>query len=188
MNPSHAVVGIWAAGNVGLALGLLAFDPAPFEVLLFIAGAALAAGFGLAVLLAVRTGRDQPQHRQPRRASAGVLAAVGVTVGLLGFAFGWWLSVLAFYPLVLAAWLLRGERLPRGARPWPAALDGVEPASPPRVAQHGSAVGTATAVPVEHPAHGPPTPPRPGSRRLRGAAVLLAAARALADLLRGRRR
>lgn len=191
MKPSHAVVGGWAAGNLVLALILVfAFRPAGFlEQLLYIWSSAIVAVFGLAVLLAARTDRVGTQQRQPRRATAGVFAALGVAVGLTGFAYGWWLSVIAFYPLVLAAWLLRGERLHRRARPWPAALDETEPAGPPRFVHHGSSLGLATGVPAEHDAHGPPAPPPPRpSHRLRKAALLIAAARAVVNMLRRRKR
>lgn len=189
MKPSHAVVGGWAAGNVVLALVLLAFSPAPLPVLLYIAATALVAGFGMAVLLAVRAGRVGAQRQQPRRASAAVFAVLGLAVGLTGFAFGWWFSVFALYPLGLAAWLLRGERLPPGARPWPVALEGAVPAGPSHFVHHGSSIGITTAVPAEHAAHGPPPPPPPTpSGRLRAAALLMIAARAVVDLLRRRRR
>lgn len=192
MKPSHAVVGGWAALNLVLALILASvFQPAgPLEQFLYIWSAALVAGFGLIVALAVRSGRVGVQQRQPRSAAAGVFAVLGLTVALLGYVYFWPLSLLGIYPLGLAAWLLlRGERLPAGVRPWPVALDDAEPAGPPRFAHQGSGVGTATAVPEQHDAHGPPRPPPPPpSRPARGAVLLLAGARALADLLRGRRR
>ena len=122
LKPAHAVVGAWAAANLVLALVHLGFHPRSLPFFLYIGGTAVVAGFGLAVLLAVRAGRVGAQQRQPRRASAAVLAVIGVALGLAGFAYGWWLSALAFYPVALAAWVLRGERLPRGARPWPVAL------------------------------------------------------------------
>jgi hypothetical protein len=161
---------------------------------LYIGGSALVAVFGLAVLLAVRAGRVGAQQRQPRRASAAVFAVIGVALGLAGFAYGWWLSVFAFYPLALAAWVLRGERLPRGARPWPVALDGAEPAEGSRLVYHGSSMGDAVPVPAEHRAHGPPIPapprPQPSATVQRGVlvVVLVSAARAVLKVLRGRRR
>ncbi|MDR7301438.1 hypothetical protein [Haloactinomyces albus] len=191
MKPSHAVVGGWAAGNLVLALILLfAFRPEGFlEQLLYIWSSALVAGFGVVVLLVTRSGRVGVQQRQPRRATAGVFAALGIAVGLTGFAYGWWLSVIAFYPLVLAVWLLRGERLHRRARPWPAALGDTEPAGPPRFVHQGASLGATTSVPAEHAAHGPPRPPPPRpSHRLRKAALLIAGARAAGKMLRRRRR
>ena len=195
MKPSHGVVGAWAAGNVVLTLVMLLFSPRPLPFFLYLAGSALVAGFGLAVLMAVRTGRDGPQRRQPRRASAAVVAALGAAVGLTGFAYGWWLSVLGVYLLGVAAWLVRGERLPAGARPWPVALGDAEPAGQPVLAYHGSSIGTAVPVPAEHPAHGPPPPPpEPAAEppgRLRNTVVLIllvAAARAVKNVLRGKQR
>ncbi|HXT46964.1 MAG TPA: hypothetical protein VN748_23090 [Pseudonocardiaceae bacterium] len=195
MKPSHGVVGAWAAGNVVLALVHLAFHPRPLPFFLYIAGSAIVAGFGLAVLAAVRTGRDGPQRRQPRRASAAVVAALGVAMGLTGFAYGWWLSVLGVYLLGVAAWLVRGERLRPGARPWPVALGDAEPAGQPVLVYHGSSIGTAVPIPADHAAHGPPTPrtpppPEPPGR-LRNTVVLIllvAAARAVKNVLRGKPR
>ena len=57
MRPSHAVVGLWAAGNLVLALVLFLFTPAPPVALLYVTSVAIVAGFGLAVLLALRSGR-----------------------------------------------------------------------------------------------------------------------------------
>jgi hypothetical protein len=193
LKPTHAVVGAWAAANLVLALVHLGFHPRSLPFFLYIGGTAVVAGFGLAVLLAVRAGRVGTQQRQPRRAGAAVLAVIGVALGLAGFAYGWWLSALAFYPLALAAWVLRGERLPRGVRPWPVALDGAEPARGPRLVYHGSSIGNAVPVPEEHPAHGPPVapPPRPqpSATVQRGiwVVVLASVARGVLKALRGRR-
>lgn len=193
LEPAHAVVGAWAAGNLVLALVHLAFHPRALPFFLYIAGSAVVAGFGLVVLLAVRTGQVGAQQRQPRRASAAVLAVIAVALGLAGFTYGWWLSVLGLYPLMLAAWVLRGERLPRGARPWPVALDGTEPADGPRLVYHGSATGTAVPVPEDHPAHGPPLPapprPQPSASVQRGVlmVLLVSAVRGIIKVLRGRR-
>ena len=190
------LVGAWAAGNLVLTLILLAFTAGPLQLGVHLAAVAILTGFGLIVGLAARAGRVGPQQRQPRSASAAVLAGLGVAMGLTGVAYGWWLSVLGLYPLALAAWLLRGERLPPGARPWPVALDGAEPSGPAHLTHHGSSPGAAIAVPVEHAAHAPPAAP-PGSvaaarrpDRLARAVVLLilvAAARAVRTVLRGRR-
>jgi hypothetical protein len=156
MTPPAAVVGGWAAGNVVLALVLLAFHPTPLEVLIYIAGSALVAGFGLAVLLAARTGQVGTQRRQPRYARAAVFAGLGSAVGLAGLAYGWWLSVLGVYLLVLAAWLMRGERLRPGARPWPVALADAEPAGPPALVYYGSSIGSAVPFPPSIPPTGHP--------------------------------
>lgn len=193
MKPSHGVVGAWAAGILVLALIHLAFRPRPLPFFIFVGGSAVVAGFGLAVLLAMRAGYDGPQRRQPRRARAAVVAALGAAMGLTGFAYGWWLSVLGIYLLFVAAWLLRGERLHRGARPWPVALDDAEPADRPMLVYRGSTIGTAVPVPPDHPAHGPPPPPPPAPQRSatvqRGivAVLLVSAARAIVNVLKGRR-
>jgi hypothetical protein len=189
MKPSHAVVGIWAAGNVVLAVIQLAFNPRPLQFFIYIAAAALVAGFGLAALLAVRTGRVGAQRRQPRRASAAVVGALGAAVGVAGFAYDWWLSILGVYLVGVAAWLLRGERLPPGSRPWPVALGDAQPTGPPTRVYHGSSIGTAVPVPAEHPAHGPPPrrqPPPDPPGRVRNTVLLIllvAAARAVKKVL-----
>jgi hypothetical protein len=193
MKPSHGVVGAWAAGNLVLALVHLAFRPRPLPFFIYIGGSAVVAGFGLAVLLAMRAGHDGPQRRQPRRASAAVVAALGAAMGLTGFAYGWWLSVLGVYLLGVAAWLVRGERLRPGARPWPVALGDAQPADRPALVYHGSSIGTAVPVPADHPAHGPPPPappaPEPSATVRRGIllVLLVTAARAIVNVLKGRR-
>jgi hypothetical protein len=193
MKPSHGVVGAWAAGNVVLAMAQLGFHPRPLPFFLYLAGSALVAGFGLAVLLAVRTGRDGPQRRQPRRASAAVVAALGAAMGLTGFAYGWWLSVLGVYLLGVAAWLVRGERLRPGAHPWPVALGDAQPADRPALVYHGSSIGSSVPIPADHPAHGPPPAaapaPEPSATVRRGIllVLLVTAARAIVNVLKGRR-
>ncbi len=190
--PAHAVVGGWAAANLGLALGLLAFRPGTLELMIHIAATAAVAGFGLAVLVALRTGREGPQVRQPRRATAGVLVALGLAVGLSGFAYGWWLALLGIYPLLLGALLglARRERLPLGAQPWPVALDGAEPAGHPSLAHDGSSLGAAVALPADHPGHGPPTPAPSSepSKVVHGAVTLATAVGAVRTLLRRRKK
>ncbi|PZS39508.1 MAG: hypothetical protein DLM62_07850 [Pseudonocardiales bacterium] len=196
------MVGAWAAANLGLALIMLAFPLQPVELSVHVAAAAIVAGFGITVLLAMRAGRVGTQQRQPRTARAAVFAGLGVAMGLTGLAYGWWLSVLGAYPLALAAWLVRGERLPRGARPWPVVQDGAQPANPASLVYHGSSLGAAVALPTEHPAHGaPPTPSSPPDRSRLPAAqpsdnlvravllvALVSAARSVVNVLRGRRR
>lgn len=194
--PAHLVVGGWAAFHLVLALIIFAFGPkGPLEAWIAIPSVVLVAGFGLAVLLALRAGRAGVQQRQPRGARAAVFTALGLAVGLTGFVYGWWMGLLGVYPLGLAVWLWRGERLGSGAQPFPVALDGAEPTSPPRFVHHGSSIGVATAVPPEHAVHGPPRPPPPPPpplsppwRWLRGAILVVAGGRAAVNLLRARRK
>jgi hypothetical protein len=193
------VVGGWAAANLGLALILFAFHPEPLEALVHLGSTALITGFGLLVLLAVRIGRVGTQLRQPRSAGTAVFAGLGLALVLTGVTYDWWLSVLGFYPFLLAVWLARGERLPRGARPWPVALDGAELAGPPRLVRHGGSLGVAlpaaggsadSAPPGEIAPEPVPEPPQP-SGRLRTAilvVLLVTAARAVREVLKGRRR
>lgn len=157
--PGVVVVG-WAAGNFVLALLLLVFTRTPLVVLLHVLSSFVVAGFGLVVLAAIRGGRAEVQRREPRRATSAAFAAMTLGVGLLGLVYGWQWSVLAAYPLGTALWMLRGERLPASADPWPVAAEDLEPAGPPRLVHQGEAVGTSVAVPVPHDAHGP-APARP---------------------------
>jgi hypothetical protein len=193
------VVGFWAAGLVVLAVVLFGFTlrprATPLEALLFLGSAALVAAFGLAVLLAVRAGREHAmQQRQPRRATAAVFLAVAGGVAALALVYGWVLLLLALYPLGVAARMLQGERLPPDSRPWPAVLGDVEPAGPARLPYRGEAIGVAVPVPAEHPAHAPPPEPAPTPARGGKAATVAKAGwavlilvRAVAKLLRRRR-
>jgi hypothetical protein len=165
VRPWH-VVGGWAAGLTVLAFTLLGFTlgtapSTPWVSVLYLGSAGLVAAFGLAVLLAARRGREHAtQRRQPRRATAAVFLAIGIAVATLGLAYGWVVPLLAVYPLAAAAWMLRGERLPAHARPWPASTD-PEPTGPAQLPHGGEPVGVAEPVPVGHPAHAAPPPPAP---------------------------
>lgn len=184
MSREFAVVGGWAAANAGLALGLLAFpQPMILPVLIFVGAAVLVALFGLVAMLAVHADQGGVRIRQPHRARAAALAGVGVAVALTGLAYGWWISLFAVYPLSLALWFARGERLRPGTRPWPAVLDEAEPAGVPRFAHEGSSLGVAVPVPDEHPAHGPERKPPPAPPRIRLAWVALVAVRVLLRFL-----
>jgi hypothetical protein len=189
LSVGHIVAGIWAAMNLGLALGIFAFGRGTFETWIHIFSAMLVAAFAGAVLLAKRGGRDRPQHRQPRRATAATLGAIGLTLGVSGFVYGYWLGVLGLYPIGLALFLLRGERLPPGAEPSPAALDATSPApGPPRYGYTGSSPGPSAPVPPGHPARAAPDPGEHPRSKVATAAVVVAAARAAASLARRRRR
>lgn len=188
MRPFPVVAG-WAAAVLGLALVHLAFGPPPLPVGIFVGAAVIVAAFGLAVRRSLRAGRAGPQLRQPVGAGASVLAAITVGVVVICAVYGWWSAptgvpaLLALYPLGLAVWLLRGERLRRGARPEPVVPDDAEPAGPPRALHRGSGLDAGT-VEAADTAAGPereaPKPPW----WARAAALALAGARAL----RGRRR
>lgn len=140
MAPAH-VVGTWAALNVVLALLLLPFHPDPLPLFLYLAASALVAAYGLAVVRNIRTGRVGAQHRQPRRATSAVCAALGVAIGLTAFAYGWWLAPLAFYPLLLAVSFAPGERVPARARPQPGTLGDPSPRRPATAVHDGSPEG-----------------------------------------------
>lgn len=191
----HLVVGAWTAGNGVLAGLLLGFHPSPISIGLYAGAVVLVSVFGLAVLYAVRTERGVgPPVRMPVRSTAAVLTAIGLTIAGLALPYGPLWLVVALYPLIAAAVVVRGERLPAGERPWPAAADGMPLAEPyparwPLV-HHGETLGDAVAVPPDHPAH-VPAPPRPPRRRSRLLVLLLVvpgAVRALVDLITGRRR
>jgi hypothetical protein len=141
--------------------------------------------FATGVLLALRAGRDRPTRRQPRRATAATLGAIGLTIGLSGFAYDYWLGVLGVYPIGLALFLLRGERLPTGAEPSPAALDSATPApGPARFGYTGTSTGPSSPIPPGHPAHAAPDPDQHPRSKVATAAVVVAAARAAANLAR----
>ncbi|GAA4874610.1 hypothetical protein [Saccharopolyspora cebuensis] len=177
------VVG-WAVANLGLALGLLAFDQPlrPLPVVLFTGASALVACYGLVAATAIRRGAGGVRLRQPRRGWSAAFAALGLAVALLGVAYGWWITPFAAYPLLLAVVTAGDRRVPRGTGPWPAALDGAEPAPGRRFVHDGTGLGRAAPVPEDHPGHGPPPMPAPAPRR----AGLLR--RAVARLVPGRRR
>jgi hypothetical protein len=188
----HLVVGAWTAGNGVLAGLLLGFHPSPIEIGLYAGAVLLVSAFGLAVLHAVRTGRGVGTTvRMPVRSTAAVLTAIGLTLAGLALPYGPLWLVVALYPLIAAAVLVRGERLPADTRPWPASLDGMplaepHPARRPLV-HHGETLGDAVAVPPDHPAH-VPAPPRRRSRLLVLLLVVPGAVRALVDLITRRRR
>lgn len=194
MKPWH-VVGFWALGLTVYAFTLLGFalgtsPSTPWASVLYLGSAALVAAFGLAVLLAARRGREHAQQlRQPRRATAAVFLAIGIAVATLGLAYGWVIPLIAVYPLAIAAWMLRGERLPARADPWPATVR-PEPTQPARLPYEGEAVGTAEPVPADHPAHAAPPEPEPeASARVSTTAKVglgVIAGRAILKLLRRR--
>lgn len=196
MKPPHGVVGAWATGLLVLALVLFFFARQPAVVVMYLAAIGLVACFGLAVLLAARRGAEHAvQRRQPRRATAAVFAALALAVAATGLAYGWVLALMAVYPLGVALWMLRGERLPAGTRPWPVAVEGTPPAEPAPMRYGGERVGTAEPVPSGHPAVGSPEGPTyPGPARRDGSVPAVAkvgwaviVARVLARLVRGGR-
>jgi hypothetical protein len=195
LRTSHLVVGAWTAGNGVLAGIMLGFRPQPISMLLWLFNLLLLSGFGLAVVLALRARRGVGTTvRMPVRSTAAVFTAIGLTVAGLALAYGWLWLLVAIYPLVTAAVLVRGERVPTGARPEPAALDGMPPAPNPRPQSYdGTTTGSAVGVPADHPARAPdpPPPPEPTHRRTLSLALLTvvpAAGRALVEAIRRRPR
>ncbi|MFR9805980.1 hypothetical protein ACL02T_27375 [Pseudonocardia sp. RS010] len=169
LRTGHLVVGAWVAGNGVLAGIMLGFRPHTISMLLWLFDLLLVSGFGLAVLLALRARRGVGTTvRMPVRSTAAVLTAIGLTVAGLALAYGWLWLLVALYPLAAAAVLVRGERVPAGHRPEPAALDGLEPAPNPRPQEYdGTTTGEAVGVPAGHTARAadPPSPPAPPRRR-----------------------
>lgn len=195
LRSSHLVVGAWTAGNGVLAGIMLGFRPQTISMLLWLFDLLLVSGFGIAVLLALRVRRGVGTTvRMPVRSTAAVLTAAGLTLAGLALAYGWLWLLVALYPLVAAAVLVRGERVPAGTRPEPAALDGMPPAPNPRPQEYdGTTTGEAVPVPADHPARDPepapsPEPPRRRGRLLVLAATVPAAVRAAADAVRRRPR
>jgi hypothetical protein len=192
LRTGHLIVGAWTAGNGVLAGIMLGFRPQPISMLLWLFDLLLLSGFGLAVLLALRAGRGiGTTVRMPVRSTAAVLTAIGLTLAGLALPYGWLWLLVALYPLIAAAVLVRGERVPAGIRPDPAALDGMPPAPDPRPQQHdGTTTGRSVPVPAEHPvrAADPPAPPEPPRRRGRLLLLLAAVPDAVGAALRRRRR
>ncbi|MCE0767112.1 hypothetical protein LWC35_30025 [Pseudonocardia kujensis] len=199
LRTGHLVVGAWVAGNGVLAGLMLGFRPQPISMLLWLFDLLLVSGFGLAVVLALRARRGVGTTvRMPVRSTAAVLTALGLTLAGLALAYGRLWLLVALYPLVAAAILVRGERVPAGTRPEPAALDGMPPAPDPRPQRYdGTTTGEAVPVPAGHPARAlpddsDPAPPVAPRRRRSRALVLLttvpAAGRVLVDVLRRRPR
>ncbi len=196
MRPPYGVIGAWACGLTVLALTLLAFTRHVAIVVMYLAAVGIVASFGVAVLVATRRGAEHAvQLRQPRRATAAVFAALAVGVAATGLAYGWVLTLTAVYPLGVALWMLRGERLPKHARPWPVSVDGTPPAEPAPMTYRGQATGAALPVPAEHPAAAaPPDGPYPARSEPAGSVPTLAKVgwavvglRVAGRLLRGRR-
>jgi hypothetical protein len=188
---SHLVVGGWIAGNGVLAGLLLGFRPSVVSIAVYAAGIVALTIFGLSVLVATRTGHGiGTSVRVPVRSTSAVLAALGLTLAGLALPYGWWWLVIALYPLAAAAVLVRGERLPASARPWPLVADGAAPADPDpsrrTLVHRGESSGPAVPVPPEHPAHGAPRPRRRGG--LGRVVAVLAVLRAVVGLARRRRR
>ncbi|WP_433505868.1 hypothetical protein ACQP04_04855 [Pseudonocardia halophobica] len=199
LRTSHLVVGAWTAGNGVLAGIMLGFRPQTLSMLLWLFDLLLVSGFGLAIVVALHTRRGVGTTvRMPVRSTAAVLTALGLTVAGLALAYGWLWLLGAMYPLVAAAVLVRGERVPAGTRPEPAALDGMPPAPNPRPQVYdGTTTGEAVPVPAGHPVRAlpddsdPPPPPAPPRRRglpLVFLTAVPAAGRALVDALRRRPR
>ncbi len=196
MRPPYGVVGGWATGLLMLALALLAFTRHLAVFVMYLAATGLVACFGLVVLLATRRGAEHAvQRRQPRRATAAVFAALAAGVAASGLAYGWVVALSAIYPLGVALWMLRGERLPAGARPWPVSTDGMPPAEPAPLPYQGQTTGTAEPVPPGHPAAAAPDGPTYPTRAERDGPIpavakagwVVIGARVLARLLRGGR-
>jgi hypothetical protein len=186
LRTGHLLVGAWTAGNGVLAGIMLGFRPQTISMLLWLFDLLLVSGFGLAVLLALRARRGVGTTvRMPVRSTAAVLTAIGLTLAGLALAYGWLWLLVALYPLGAAAVLVRGERVPPGTRPEPAALDGMPLAPNPRPQEYdGTTTGEAVPVPAGHPVRAadpppPPAPPRRRGRLLVLGAVLPAAVRGL---------
>ncbi|MBW0089434.1 hypothetical protein I4I73_10615 [Pseudonocardia sp. KRD-184] len=190
--PLHLVVGGWVTANGVLAGVLVGYTPEPISIVLYAAALVILGSFGLAVLLAARRGAGGQQLRTARHGREAALVALGVTLGGLGLVYGWPLALIGLQPLLLAAWLLRGERIRSGVRPWPAVPDGTEPHRAATPGYTGTALGTSVPVPAGHAAHGPPPrppdTPAPGAGPVRRAGLAVIAARVVRELVRRRGR
>ncbi|MBN9110841.1 MAG: hypothetical protein J0I34_18925 [Pseudonocardia sp.] len=192
LRSGHLVVGAWTAGNGVLAGLMLGFRAQPISMLLWLFDLVLLSGFGLAVVVALRSGRGVGTSvRMPVRSTAAVFTALGLTVAGLSLAYGWMWLLVALYPLATAAVLVRGERVAAGVRPEPAALDGMPPApGVHRQVHDGTATGAAVAVPGTHPVRelvpADPTSPQEPARPVVAAVATAAVVRGLLRAFRRR--
>ena len=112
--PAH-VVGLWATLNVALTLVLPLYDEWPFALVLHLLAAGVVTVFGLAVLVAARRRGVGPPLRVPYRSVAALATgALGLVVAM-AVVWGWWVLVLAPYPLLVLLTTLRSERVPADA-------------------------------------------------------------------------
>lgn len=112
--------------NAALTLVLVIHSYAdPYPLIVYMSAVLLVGGYGTAVLLAARRRSEQASDGWLRIAVSSASAAflaVGIMLIGLGFVYGCWLMLVALYPLLLAAILVRREQLsttviPRGRRP-----------------------------------------------------------------------
>jgi lysylphosphatidylglycerol synthetase-like protein (DUF2156 family) len=112
--PAH-IVGLWATLNLALTLVLPVYDEWSFALVLHLLASGVVAVFGIAVLVAIRRRGIGPELRLPYRSVAALATgALGLVVAL-AVVWGWWVLVLAPYPLVVVLLTLRSERVPAGA-------------------------------------------------------------------------
>ncbi|GLY63947.1 hypothetical protein [Amycolatopsis taiwanensis] len=162
MKPAAVVFG-WAGFNAILAAIMFAYGETLQFIGLYAAGVVLTVLVGLSVLLATKRSSG-PHWRLPAGSrSAGLLGLAAILFGL-GFVFTHWISYLALFPLLLAAFTFNRERLRAGTVPVP-----TEVRSSPVVPRPRS----------EHPVL---------ERAARVTTVAVAGARILSALRQGRRR
>lgn len=162
MKPATVVFG-WAGFNAILTAVMFAYGEALEFIGLYAAGVVLTVVVGLFVLRAARH-PGGPRWRLPAGSrSAGLLALAAILFGV-GFLFTHWLSYLALFPLLLAAFTFTRERVRPGTAPAPTEVRSSPVVPRPR---------------EEHPAL---------DRMARGAALAAVAARVLSALRPGGRR
>ncbi|HVV21773.1 MAG TPA: hypothetical protein VHF06_20230 [Pseudonocardiaceae bacterium] len=174
MNRPAVVVFGWAGLHALLTLVLVGFSYRdPFPLIVYMCAVLLLGSFGTAVLLAARR-EPTGWYRTAVRSTSTAFLAIAVTLIGLGFVYGYWLMLIALYPLLLAAVLVRRERLSSAVVPegWRLRFDPLTGTTEPR------------AIPAEPAAQ--PERPEPAQRSRGGRAV--AAAVAAVAILRGRGR
>ena len=118
MNRAALVVFGWAAFNALLTIVLVIYSARdPFPLIVYSFGVVLVGGFGTIVLLAARRGRTELAYRTATRSTSAAFLSIAAALIGLGFVYGWFLMLIALYPLVMAGVLVRGERVGRQTVP-----------------------------------------------------------------------
>jgi hypothetical protein len=105
----------WAGFNALLAAVLVIYDrDDPFPLIVYAIAVVLVGSFGVAVLRAARRSNPGAPLRTATRSASAGFAAIATTFIGLGFFYGYWLMLVAAYPILLCVITMRSERVPAG--------------------------------------------------------------------------